>query len=46
VALKATLRKHTCVWLGWSGEVHEKPRTQTIVRGDNSYISPISRRGF
>jgi trehalose 6-phosphate synthase len=38
VALKATLRKHTCVWLGWSGEVHEKPRTRTLSRGDNSYI--------
>src|SRR5437868_2014535 len=38
VVLKAVLRKHTCVWLGWSGEVHEKPRTQTITRGDNSFI--------
>ncbi len=38
VVLKATLRKHPCVWLGWSGEVNERPRTQTIVRGENSYI--------
>jgi len=38
VALKATLRKHTCVWLGWSGEVHEKPRTRTITQRNNSYI--------
>src|SRR5262249_27145398 len=38
VALKATLRKHPCVWLGWSGEVHEKPRTHTINYRGNSYI--------
>jgi trehalose 6-phosphate synthase len=38
VVLKATLRKHPCVWLGWSGEVNEKPRTQTITRGTNTYI--------
>jgi trehalose-6-phosphate synthase len=36
VALKATLRKHSCVWLGWSGEVHDKPHTRTMTRGDNS----------
>ena len=38
VVLKATLRKHPCVWLGWSGKVNEKPRTETIVSGDNEYI--------
>ncbi|HKU65199.1 MAG TPA: trehalose-6-phosphate synthase, partial [Rhizomicrobium sp.] len=38
VVLKATLRKHPCVWLGWSGEVNEKPRTRTITHRDNSYI--------
>lgn len=38
VVLKATLRKHPCVWLGWSGEVHEKPRTHTLTHRDNSYI--------
>ena len=38
VVLKATLRKHPCVWLGWSGEVKEKPRTLTITRGTNNYI--------
>ena len=38
MVLKATLRKHPCVWLGWSGEVNEKPRTQTITHGANSYI--------
>ncbi len=25
VVLKATLRKHPCVWLGWSGEVNDHP---------------------
>ncbi len=38
VVLKATLRKHPCVWLGWSGEVNEKPRTRTVTRRSNSYI--------
>jgi trehalose 6-phosphate synthase len=38
VVLKATLRKHPCVWLGWSGEVNEKPRTKTIRQGKNEYI--------
>jgi trehalose 6-phosphate synthase len=38
VVLKATLRNHSCVWLGWSGEVQEKPRTRTVTHGANSYI--------
>jgi trehalose 6-phosphate synthase len=38
VALKATLRKHPCVWMGWSGEVSEYPRTRTITHGANTYI--------
>jgi trehalose 6-phosphate synthase len=38
VVLKATLRKHPCVWLGWSGEVNETPRTRTVVQRGNSYI--------
>lgn len=38
VVLKATLRNHPCVWLGWSGEVNARPRTKTIDQGDNSYI--------
>lgn len=38
VVLKATLRNHPCVWLGWSGEVNPRPRTKTIKQGDNSYI--------
>ncbi|MCP5412706.1 MAG: trehalose-6-phosphate synthase [Alphaproteobacteria bacterium] len=38
VALKATLKKHTCVWLGWSGELSDLPRTQTFTAGRNSYV--------
>jgi trehalose 6-phosphate synthase len=38
VALKATLHKHPCVWLGWSGEVKDNPRTKTISHGANTYI--------
>ncbi len=38
VALKATLKKHTCVWLGWSGEISDDPRTQTYVKGRNTYV--------
>ena len=38
VVLKATLKKHHCVWLGWSGEVKQQPRTRTIVKGCNSYV--------
>jgi trehalose 6-phosphate synthase len=38
VVLKSTLKKHPCVWLGWSGEVSNTPRTRTIARGRNSYI--------
>jgi len=38
VVLKATLRKHPCVWLGWSGEVQEKPRTRTVKDRENTYI--------
>jgi trehalose 6-phosphate synthase len=40
VALRATLKRHACIWLGWSGAV--KPagevETHTISHGDNSYI--------
>jgi trehalose 6-phosphate synthase len=29
VALRATLKRHDCVWLGWSGDVRPKGETQT-----------------
>jgi trehalose 6-phosphate synthase len=38
VVLKATLKNHPCVWLGWSGEVDPNPKTRTVTKGDNSYI--------
>ena len=38
VVLKATLKKYPCVWLGWSGEVKERPHTRRIVHGSNNYI--------
>ncbi|HEX3755651.1 MAG TPA: trehalose-6-phosphate synthase [Rhizomicrobium sp.] len=38
VVLKATLKKHHCVWLGWSGEVKQQPRTRTVAKGGNSYV--------
>jgi trehalose 6-phosphate synthase len=40
VALKATLKRHQCVWLGWSGDVKPKgkARTQTIRQSNTTYI--------
>jgi trehalose 6-phosphate synthase len=40
VALRATLRRHACVWLGWSGAVRPANRveTRTIVQGSNRFI--------
>ncbi|MBV9572129.1 MAG: trehalose-6-phosphate synthase [Alphaproteobacteria bacterium] len=40
VALKSTLKRHECVWLGWSGEVKPAGQTQTktITTGGVTYI--------
>jgi trehalose 6-phosphate synthase len=38
VVLKATLKNHPCVWMGWSGEVDPQPKTRTVTKGGNSYI--------
>jgi trehalose 6-phosphate synthase len=38
VVLKATLKNHPCVWLGWSGEVSDDPQVQTLKKGKNTYI--------
>jgi trehalose 6-phosphate synthase len=40
VALKATLKRHDCVWLGWSGEVKPAGETQTrtVTAGGVTYI--------
>ncbi len=47
VVLKATLKNHPCVWLGWSGEIKKAPRTRTIVQGGNSYIvSDLTQEDF
>jgi trehalose 6-phosphate synthase len=36
VVLKSTLKKHSCVWLGWSGKINNSPRTHTIKKDKNS----------
>ena len=38
VVLKATLKNHSCVWLGWSGEVSDDPQVKTLKKGKNTYI--------
>ncbi len=38
VVLRATLKNHPCVWLGWSGEVNEHPKTRTMIKGENTFI--------
>ena len=40
VALRATLKRHDCVWMGWSGAVKPKPEveTRTIVKSGMTYI--------
>ena len=38
VVLKATLKSHPCVWMGWSGEIKPHPKTRTIQQGANSFI--------
>jgi trehalose 6-phosphate synthase len=40
VALKATLKRQECVWLGWSGEIKPagETQTQTITAGGVTYI--------
>ena len=30
VVLKATLKNHPCVWMGWSGEIKAHPKTRTL----------------
>jgi trehalose 6-phosphate synthase len=40
VALKSTMKRHDCVWLGWSGDVKPKgeTHTRTVVAGGVTYI--------
>ncbi|HUO01477.1 MAG TPA: trehalose-6-phosphate synthase [Rhizomicrobium sp.] len=47
VVLKATLKNHPCVWMGWSGEIKEHPKTRTIHQKKNSFIvSDLTREDF
>ena len=47
VVLKATLKNHPCVWMGWSGEIKEHPKTRTIQQKKNSFIvSDLTREDF
>jgi trehalose 6-phosphate synthase len=47
VVLKATLKNHPCVWMGWSGEIKEHPKTRTIQQKHNSFIvSDLTREDF
>jgi len=40
VALRATLKSHSCIWFGWSGKVRtaEKRETKTVRDGDITYV--------
>jgi trehalose 6-phosphate synthase len=42
VALRATLRDHQCIWLGWSGEVKPKAETKTRTVAVNGMIYIVS----
>jgi trehalose 6-phosphate synthase len=47
VVLKATLKNHPCVWMGWSGEIKEHPKTRTIHQKKNLFIvSDLTREDF
>lgn len=40
VALRATLKSHSCIWFGWSGRVRtaEKSETKTLQKGKITYV--------
>jgi trehalose 6-phosphate synthase len=47
VVLKATLKNHPCVWMGWSGETGPQPRVRTMHKGNNTYIvSDLTEEDF
>jgi trehalose 6-phosphate synthase len=47
VVLKATLKNHPCVWMGWSGEIKVHPRTRTLYQKKNSFIvSDLTQEDF
>ena len=49
VALKATLKRHDCVWMGWSGEVKPKGETEThtiVARGVTYIVTDLSEEDY
>ena len=38
VVLKATLKNHPCVWMGWSGQTSAHPKVRTFHEKGNTYI--------
>jgi trehalose 6-phosphate synthase len=47
VVLKATLKNHPCVWMGWSGETKPQPRVRTFHKRNNTYIvSDLTEEDF
>jgi trehalose 6-phosphate synthase len=49
VALKATLKRHDCVWLGWSGEVKPKGETETHTvraQGTTYIVTDLSEEDY
>ncbi len=47
VVLKATLKNHPCVWMGWSGETRAQPRIRTLHKGRLTYIvSDLTKADF
>ncbi|MGH6827383.1 MAG: alpha,alpha-trehalose-phosphate synthase (UDP-forming), partial [Rhizomicrobium sp.] len=47
VVLKATLKNHPCVWMGWSGEIKPHPKTRTLAQKKNIFIvSDLTNEDF
>jgi trehalose 6-phosphate synthase len=49
VALKATLKRHDCVWFGWSGDVKPKGETQTrtvTAKGTTYIVTDLSEEDY
>ena len=47
VVLKATLKNHPCVWMGWSGQTSAHPKVRTIHEKGNTYIvSDLTEEDF
>jgi trehalose 6-phosphate synthase len=49
VALRATLKRHRCVWLGWSGDVKPRAEVQTRTlpfRGTRYIVTDLSEEDY